>query len=55
MVRADKGGATVFLYKNDYDRKIYDLLDDTTTLKITRSDPTKKLQVQNNDIVKKMC
>lgn len=51
IVQADKGNKTVAMYKAEYDEKMIKLLDDKTTYKTSRTDPTEKLRKTNNNIV----
>ena len=39
-MQADKGNATVVLDADDYESKAHDLLDDTTSYRVLRKDPT---------------
>lgn len=51
VTTADKGNKTVIMYKEEYNRKMYQLLDDKNTYRQIRIDPTSKLQKMNNVIV----
>ena len=51
ITTADKGKKTVVMYKDEYDTKMHGLLEDKTTYKTSRTDPTNKLQNLNNKIV----
>ena len=51
---ADKGNKTVVIYKEDYQTKMNNLLEDKNTYKITRNDPTAKLLKINNNIVNEL-
>lgn len=51
IIQADKGNKTVVMYKKDYEDKMESLLEDKTTYRATRTDPTVKLQKDNNTIV----
>lgn len=51
ITNADKGNKTVVMYKEDYKNKMNKLLEDKTTYKTIRADPTQKLQNKNNKIV----
>ena len=51
ITKSDKGNKTVILYKKDYIDKMNSLLDDKTTYKPIRTDPTDKLMRKNNSIV----
>lgn len=54
IVDADKGNRTVIMYVEDYNNKMQQLLSDTNTYKLVRSDPTRKIQTQNNSIVQRL-
>lgn len=54
ITSADKGNKTVILYKTEYREKMTKLLEDKNTYKVTRIDPTKKLQNINNNIVNEL-
>ncbi|XP_061389122.1 uncharacterized protein LOC133324293 [Musca vetustissima] len=51
ITSADKGNKTVVMYKEQYRYKLNNLLDDKTTYKPIREDPTEKLQRMNNNLV----
>ncbi|XP_067648129.1 extracellular matrix-binding protein EbhA-like [Eurosta solidaginis] len=51
---ADKGNKTVALYKDDYMTKMKTILDDKSTYKTMRSDPTNELQKKNNKIIEEL-
>lgn len=51
---ADKGNKTVVMYKEDYNNKMNKLLEDKSTYKTIRTDPTTKLQKINNNFVNSM-
>lgn len=51
ITSADKGNKTVIMYKEEYKKKMEKLLDDKTTYKTIREDPTAKLQRMNNNII----
>lgn len=51
VTNADKGNKTVVMYKDDYQRKMKDLLNDKNTYKTMRTDPTTQLMRKNNSIV----
>ncbi|XP_075167739.1 uncharacterized protein LOC142239876 [Haematobia irritans] len=51
VTKSDKGNKTVIMYKKDYEEKMEKLLDDKTTYKTIREDPTQKLQRKNNKII----
>ncbi|XP_075156500.1 uncharacterized protein LOC142229805 [Haematobia irritans] len=50
ITKSDKGNKTVVIYKNDYKMGMERLLEDKTTYKTIREDPTQKLQRENNKI-----
>lgn len=51
IIQADKGNKTVALYKDEYNRKMEQLLEDKNTYRTVRVDPTNKLQRENNNII----
>lgn len=51
ILQADKGNKTVMMYKKEYSDKMERLLDDKNTYRTLRTDPTTKLQRENNNIV----
>lgn len=51
ITQADKGNRTVALYKNEYKIKMKALLDDKNTYRKLRTDPTMKLQKENNKMI----
>lgn len=51
ITTADKGNKTVILYRDEYKAKMNQLLDDRTTYRRTREDPTEKLQKINNNMI----
>ena len=51
ITTSDKGNKTVVMYKTEYNTKMNQLLEDKNTYKITRLDPTHKLQKSNNTII----
>lgn len=51
VTKSDKGNKTVVIYKEDYRREMNKLLDDKTTYKTIRNDPTQKLQRMNNKLI----
>lgn len=51
VTSSDKGNKTVILYKEEYIQKLNALLEDKSTYKLIREDPTTKLQRLNNNIV----
>lgn len=48
IIRADKGKATVLMFKSEYEKKVNELLTDKYTYKKIDNDPTEKLQAINN-------
>lgn len=54
ITSADKGNKTVIMYKEDYKRKMKELLEDKTTYKQIEIDPTTKLQKTNNNFITKL-
>lgn len=48
ILNADKGKSTVLMYKDEYHKKVDELLNDRTTYKELDRDPTNKLQQKNN-------
>lgn len=54
ILQADKGGCTVAMKKTDYVQKTEDLLTDTTTYNILKTDPTTKIQKEHNVLIKKL-
>lgn len=54
VINSDKGGKTVIMYKNDYLRKMNDLVGDTTTYCIAKLDPTSSIQAKNNRLAFKL-
>lgn len=51
IIQADKGNKTVAMFKEEYETKMKNLLDDKQTYKTIRVDPTPRLQKANNLIV----
>lgn len=51
ITKSDKGNMTVVLYRADYKREMEKLLEDKSTYKTMRTDPTHKLQRENNRLV----
>lgn len=54
ITSADKGNKTVIMYKEEYNKKMLELLQDKTTFKCIREDPTEKLQKTNNNILSEL-
>lgn len=54
IVKADKGGATVAMFKSDYHAKMIDLLSDTTTYQKQLRNPIKQLEARSNYLVEKL-
>ncbi|XP_044754491.1 uncharacterized protein LOC123313604 [Coccinella septempunctata] len=54
VLNSDKGNKTVILSKVEYDEKLRQLLSDTSTYKLLRSDPTKKIQVSGNKLISEL-
>lgn len=54
ITTADKGNKTVIMYKQDYEDKMNGLLEDKSTYKTIRIDPTGKLEKKNNNIITKL-
>lgn len=52
VLTSDKGNNTVVMSKEDYFKKMDDLLEGNDTYTKIRKDPTKELQKRNNDIMK---
>ena len=51
ITNSDKGNKTVVIYRDDYNQKMNQLLDDKKTYKTIRTDPTSKLQTMNQKLV----
>ncbi|XP_067625259.1 uncharacterized protein [Eurosta solidaginis] len=51
ITNADKGNKTFMMYKNEYELKMKELLNDKNTYKTIRNDPTQKLMRKNNTII----
>lgn len=51
ITTADKGNKTVILYKDEYEKKMKKLLEDKSTYKTTRLDPTSTLEKKNNNLL----
>ncbi|XP_036329660.1 uncharacterized protein LOC118741793 [Rhagoletis pomonella] len=54
ILNADKGNVTVLMDKSEYDIKIQTIVNDISTYKVLKRDPTNRLQDKNNEIVEKM-
>ena len=54
ILNADKGNVTVAMEKQDYHRKMCEILNDIMTYRIIRTDPTNSLSSKNNDFVEKL-
>ncbi|XP_044756970.1 uncharacterized protein LOC123315369 [Coccinella septempunctata] len=52
VLKADKGNKIVIISKHEYDEKMLQLLDDTTTYKNTKKDMTVTMEKENNRIIK---
>jgi hypothetical protein len=44
ILKADKGNATVVLDRTDYDKKVFDILSDSSSYQKLNSDPTRKIE-----------
>ena len=54
VTTSDKGNKTVVMYKDDYNNKMKELVQDRMTYKTIREDPTQKLIRENNKLVNKL-
>lgn len=54
ITTSDKGNKTVVIYKETYKEKMNKLLEDKSTYKVTRTDPTTTLQKKNNNLVQEL-
>ncbi|XP_017478433.1 PREDICTED: uncharacterized protein LOC108368159 [Rhagoletis zephyria] len=54
ILNSDKGNVTVLMAKSEYDKKIQTIINDISTYKVLKPDPTNRLQDKNNEIVEKM-
>lgn len=54
VVSSDKGKATVIMLRHEYERKVTELLSDTSTYIILTSNPLNKLQTKNNKLVDRL-
>ncbi|XP_067634465.1 uncharacterized protein [Eurosta solidaginis] len=54
VLSADKGNVTVVLEKSEYETKLGKIVNDITSYRVLKRDPTNKLQEKNNEFVEKM-
>ncbi|XP_067613386.1 uncharacterized protein [Eurosta solidaginis] len=54
VLNADKGNVTVLMYKDEYEKKLQQMVNDISTYRVLKRDPTNKLQEKNNEIVEKL-
>ncbi|CAD6218317.1 GSCOCG00012914001-RA-CDS, partial [Cotesia congregata] len=54
ITRSDKGGNTVIMYKEEYQKEMYKLLEDKDTYLQLNKDPTSKYERMANDLVAKL-
>lgn len=54
ILNSDKGNVTVMMEKSEYDMKMQKIVNDISTYRVLKRDPTNKLQDKNNEIVEKM-
>lgn len=54
ITTADKGNKTVIMYKENYNKKMEELLEDKSTYRKCREDPTPKLEKTNNKLVNEL-
>ncbi|XP_067623524.1 uncharacterized protein [Eurosta solidaginis] len=54
ILTSDKGNKTVAMELDEYNQKMGDILNDLTTYRIQRQDPTSRLQNRNNCLVDKL-
>lgn len=54
VTQADKGGKTVIIERTDYMAKMQELLDDRSTYRPLRKDPTSTNQNSNNELVRSL-
>lgn len=54
ILRADKGGCTVAMSRDEYFRKVEHLLQDESTYQLLHKDPTYKTQKSHNDLIKRI-
>ncbi|XP_067634760.1 uncharacterized protein, partial [Eurosta solidaginis] len=54
ILTSDKGNKTVAMEAEDYNNKMKCILNDLTTYRIQRQDPTSRLQTKNNTLVEKL-
>lgn len=53
ILKPDKSNKTVIMTDECYDAKMYELLNDQTTYKQIKTDPTNTFQKQNNELIKR--
>lgn len=53
ILKPDKSNKTVIMNEQQYDEKMNNLLNDKTTYQLVNNDPTKKLQTENNNLIKR--
>ncbi|XP_017480943.1 PREDICTED: uncharacterized protein LOC108370180 [Rhagoletis zephyria] len=54
ILNAEKGNVTVLMDKSEYDIKMQTIVNDISTYKVLKRDPTNRLQDKNNELVEKM-
>ncbi|XP_017489302.1 PREDICTED: uncharacterized protein LOC108377546, partial [Rhagoletis zephyria] len=54
ILNAGKGNATVMMEKSEYDIKMQKIVNDISTYRVLKRDPTNKFQAKNNEIVEKI-
>lgn len=54
VLKSDKGGTTVVMYRDEYNNKMLDLLGETSTFKKINKDPTHTVQTKANKFVTEM-
>lgn len=54
ILKADKGNATVVMERAEYRNKILNLLQDESTYKVMKKDPTASLERKTNEVIKEM-
>lgn len=54
LVEADKGSTTIALDRVDYNKKMLQILNDTSKYRLLLEDPTQKLQQRNNILVTRL-
>lgn len=55
ILKADKGGATVAMYKHEYEYKMWSLLRDNNTYKEVKRNPLKRLEGQSNTFIRTLA